>query len=199
VSPGLLAWTSASLAQHGEWRGLDAPIERTLLTSPAGAIEWSCVMPRARASVVTASGRHEGLGYAERLRLTLPPWAFPFHTLRWGRHLSADHAVVWIEWDGEQSMRATWLDGVPQPDAHVLATGVAGLTNQRALRWHGARDLSRRAVGATISRVAPALAARVAGRLATMQEHKQLSRSSLIDASGRALDEGWAIHEVVTW
>jgi hypothetical protein len=47
--------------------------------------------------------------------------------------------------------------------------------------------------------VAPVLAARVAGRLATMQEHNELSRSSLVDAGGRALDEGWAIHEVVTW
>ena len=43
------------------------------------------------------------------------------------------------------------------------------------------------------------LAARVAGRLATMQEHKQLSASSLVDAAGHALDHGWAIHEVVTW
>jgi hypothetical protein len=32
-----------------------------------------------------------------------------------------------------------------------------------------------------------------------MQEHKQLSRSSLVDAGGHALDAGWAIHEVVTW
>ena len=88
---------------------------------------------------------------------------------------------------------------MPQPDAHVLATGVAGLTNQQALRWHGARDLSRREVGATLTRVAPTLAARVAGRLATMQEHKQLSRSSLVDADGGGIDRGWTIHEVVTW
>lgn len=48
----------------------------------AGTIEWSCLMPRARARVVT---------------------------------------VVWMEWDGEVSKRATWLDGVPQPDTHVDA------------------------------------------------------------------------------
>jgi hypothetical protein len=199
VTPDGLSWTSAALGLHGTWCGLAPPVERTLLTSAAGAIEWSCLMPRARATVTTATGRVEGLGYVERLRLTLLPWAFPFQTLRWGRHVSADHAVVWIEWDGEESMRAVWLDGVPQPDAHVVATGVAGLSGQRTLRWHEGHDLSRRAVGATIARVAPLLATRVAGRLATMQEHKQLSRSSLVDAGGRALDQGWAIHEVVTW
>lgn len=199
VAPGGLSWTSAALGLHGVWRGLDGPIERTLLTSAAGAIEWSCLLPRARATIVTASGRLEGLGYAERLRLTLPPWAFPFHTLRWGRHVSAEHAVVWIEWDGQHSMRAAWLDGVPQSAAQVTGTGVSGLADGRTLRFEAGRDLSRRAVADTIARAAPALATRVAGRLASMQEHKQLSRSSLVDASGHALDAGWAIHEVVTW
>jgi hypothetical protein len=196
---GRLSWTSATLGLHGEWRALDAPIALTLLASRAGNIEWLCAVPCARAAVVTPGARYEGLGYAERLRLTLPPWALPFRTLRWGRHASDRHALVWIEWDGEQPMRAAWLDGEPQPSARVVASGVAGLTNQRELRWHGGRDLSRRPVDATVARAAPALAARVAGRLATMQEHKQLSPSSLIDAGGVPIDRGWAIHEVVTW
>lgn len=196
---GRLSWTSDALAVRGEWRALATPVERTLLTSPTGDIEWACLMPRARAVVETPAGRFEGLGYAERLRLTLPPWAFPFHTLRWGRHVSDGHGLVWIEWDGDQALRAVWLDGEWQPAARVVASGVAGLTSDRTLRWHTSRDLSRRSVGATIARVSPALAARVAGRLATMQEHKQLSASSLVDAAGQALDHGWAIHEVVTW
>jgi hypothetical protein len=196
---GRLRWTSDALRVRGEWLGLDAPIERTLLSSPAGAIEWSCLVPRARAAVETASARYEGLGYAERLRLTLPPWAFPFRTLRWGRHLSNRHALVWIEWDGDPVMRVAWLDGEPQPMARVVTSGVTGLARHRELRWHSSRDLSRRAVEAVAARAAPALAARLAGRLATMQEHKQLSRSSLVDADGSAVDTGWAIHEVVTW
>ena len=194
-----LTWTSAPLGLRGAWQGLAPPIERTLLSGAAGTIEWSCLMPRARATVVTAAGRVTGLGYAERLRLTLPPWAFPFHTLRWGRHVSPDHAVVWIEWDGQQPMRAVWLDGTPQPLAHVTSSGVSGLAHGQELHVHTGRDLSRRAVAETVARVAPALAALVAGRLATMQEHKQLSRSSLVEADGRVLDAGWTIHEVVTW
>jgi hypothetical protein len=196
---GRLSWTSESLGIHGEWRALDAPIAQTLYASQAGTIEWSCLVPRARVAIVTPSARYEGLGYAERLRLTLPPWALPFRALRWGRHTSDRHALVWIEWDGEHSMRAAWLDGEPQPLAHVVASGVAGLTHQRELRWHAGRDLCRRQVGATVAQVAPAVAALVAGRLATMQEHKQLSPSSLLGAGGGPIDEGWAMHEVVTW
>jgi hypothetical protein len=196
---GCVTWTSKTLGLHGEWRGLEPPIAHTLLTSPAGSIEWSCVMPRARVEVVTPSARYDGLGYAEHLRLTLPPWALPFRTLRWGRHVSDRHSLVWIEWDGEQAMRAAWLDGEPQASARVVDSGLAGLTEQRELRWRASRDLTRRAVDRLVARVAPALSALVAGRLGTMQEHKRLSPSSLLDASGQAIDNGWAIHEVVTW
>lgn len=199
LAGGCLSWTSDALGLRGEWRGLDAPITRTLLASASGNIEWSCVMPRARATVVTPSARHDGLGYAERLRLTLPPWALPFKILRWGRHVSDRHALVWIEWEGHHPLRAAWLDGEPQPAAHVVTSGIDGLSDQRALRWHDDRDLTRRSVVHTLAGVAPALAVRVAGRLAGMQEHKQLSPSALVDAAGLALDAGWAMHEVVTW
>lgn len=194
-----LSWSPERLGLQATWQAIDAPIACTLLDSPAGRIEWSCPMPRARASVVVDGTRHDGLGYVEHLRLTLPPWAFPFHTLRWGRHVSDQHALVWIEWDGEHSQRSAWLDGVPQPDARVVATGVDGLTGARALRWRQGHDITRRHVGATLARVAPALGAMVAGRLAAMQEHKQCARSALVDPNGRAIDDGWAIHEVVTW
>lgn len=195
---GHLTWTAESLGVRGQWRALDAPIARRLLSVPAGAIEWSCLVPRGDATIVTAAGTFEGLGYAERLQLTLPPWAMPFRLLRWGRHLSDRHALVWIEWDGDPSMHAVWLDGEPQNSARVDASGVVGLDGQRALHWRPGRDLTRRAVAGVVAR-APSLAARVAGRLASMREHKQLSPSSIVDANGRALDRGWTVHEVVTW
>lgn len=176
-----------------------ATAEGAALTSADGTIEWHCLIPRARATIVTPTARYDGLGYVEHLRLTLPPWAFPFHTLRWGRHLSERHGLVWIAWDGATPMRVAWLDGEVQPAAQVTATGVSDLSTGRALQWHDSRDLCHRQVGAAVSQVAPALGALVAGRLARMQEHKQLSASALVDAAGTALDAGWTIHEVVTW
>lgn len=194
-----LSWTSGMLGLEAEWRAIDRPIAHTLLSSPAGDIEWSCAMPRARATVVTPSARYEGLGYAEHLRMTMPPWAVPCHTVRWGRHVSDRHALVWIERDGAAPMRAAWLDGAFEPAASVAASGVAGLSDQRTLVWQGSRDLTHRSVGDAIAAAAPALATLVGGRLGTLREHKQVSASALLDAEGRALDDGRAIHEVVTW
>lgn len=47
--------------------------------------------------------------------------------------------------------------------------------------------------------VTPSLGAMVAGRLGSMQEHKQCARSWLVDARGLPLDDGWTFHEAVTW
>lgn len=199
AADGLVRWASPALGVHGTWQALDAAFDATLLTSADGSIEWACVIPRARANVTIDGTRYEGLGYVERLRLTVAPWALPFHVLRWGRHLSDRHAVVWIEWDGAQPRRTTWLDGVLQPAAQVTASGVDGLSGGHALRWHDGHDLVQRRVGPALAAVAPMLGAAVAGRLAAMHEHKQCSPSALVDAMGRPLDAGWAIHEVVTW
>lgn len=194
-----LSWASAALDVRGVWRRLDTPVADTLLACPAGHIEWRAVVPRARAQVVAAGTQYDGLGYAECVRLTLAPWALPFSRLRWGRHLSDDHALVWIEWDGATSLRRTWLDGRPQADAHATSDGVDGLTGGVSLRWHDARDLCRRSVVSRLAPVMPALATRLGGRLGSMREHKQVSASSLVDEKGQQLDAGWAIHEEVTW
>ena len=199
LAGGHLSWSAPTLGLRADYEALDPPIQCTLLDSPGGRIEWSCLLPRARASVVTGGVRHDGLGYAEHLRLTLPPWAFPFHTVRWGRHLSEQHALVWIEWDGEEVRRLAWLDGVPQPAARVVPTGIDGLADGRGLRWRDGHDVTRRRVGSTVAAVTPSLGAMVAGRLGSMQEHKQCARSWLVDARGLPLDDGWTIHEAVTW
>jgi len=193
-----LAWRCEPLHLRGEWQAQAPAFETTLLDGPAGTITWSCLMPRAFASVESGSGRYEGLGYVERLRLTLPPWDLPFRALRWGRHLSVGHALVWIEWDGELTRRWAWLDGRLQPSARVAGDGVEGLENGVALRWQQGRDLSRRSVIETLRNAAPSAVGRLAGRLGAMDEHKRLSRSTLV-ADGTVLDEGWAIHEEVTW
>lgn len=196
---GDLVWTADALGLRASWRPDAAPFGRTLLDAPEGRIEWTCAMPRARATAVTATATHDGLGYVEHIHLSVAPWSLPFHALRWGRHVSDRHSLVWIEWDDGRALRAVWLDGQPQPSARAETAGVSGLSGRWALQWHEGRDLARRRIGALIEDAAPALAAPVAGRLARMQEHKQVAASSLVDGAGRPLDAGWTIHEVVTW
>src|SRR5262249_23596550 len=104
----------------GHWQALEQPVRRTLLASDKGNIDWHCLLPRARGRVVLAgSVVVEGLGYVERLEMTLRPWDLPIRELRWGRFLSEDTGVVWIEWRGQQPLQLLTLNGVDQTETDV--------------------------------------------------------------------------------
>jgi hypothetical protein len=174
------SWSNSPLGASATWQRDAPPITRCLAQSPEGEIDWACHLPRARARVQIHDARLEGLGYLERLRLTVRPWKLPFRALRWGRHLSAEHSLVWIDWRGGEERCWVWLDGAEQPGAAVHDDGVAGLEGGAELRWTGGRDLRDRRL------------------LARWHEHKRLSPSG-ITMRGRSLDRGWTVHEVVTW
>jgi hypothetical protein len=193
-----ITWDSPGIRLTGRWLGQTAPIHRALLQGQGGAIQWTCHMPRATGTVRVGETALTGIGYVDSLRLTIAPWRLPFRTLRWGRHASADHSLVWIDWAGGSEARWIWLDGAEQPGAGFSATGLTGLPANTSLEFSDSRDVRDRRVLASLGEVLPRLIPRLAPRLAAMREHKQLSRSSLNQA-GRALDQGWSLHEQVTW
>jgi hypothetical protein len=193
-----ITWHSAPLRVLGRWRRAAAPIARSLVDDPADALHWTCHMPRAHASTQVGDTQLEGLGYVESLRLSVPPWKLPMRTLRWGRHASAGHSVLWIEWTGADERRWVWLDGALQPAATLTGAGLSGLEDGSALRLDPDRDLRDGPLLATIGGPLPGLARRLAGPLGRIHERKHLSRSALV-REGRQLDQGWSVHEEVTW
>ncbi len=193
-----LVWENGALDVQGAWRPLARRIRRTLLRSDAGAIQWACVAPLARAEVRCGDVVLAGHGYVECLRLSVLPWRLPFRTLRWGRHTSDRHSVVSIGWDGGLVRRWAWLDGEEQPEAALTERGVHGLSGGAALTVEAGRVVRDRGVTDAIRRIVPSLAARASGPLGRMREVKHLGRSAIAGSEG-ALDQGWTLHEVVTW
>ena len=155
-------------------------------------------MPCAHVNVQFGEETFVGLGYAERLTLSIPPWKLPFRTLRWGRHTSTRRSVVWIDWVGDDTRRYLWFDGVEQQDARLSDSGVSRLGGDAVLSWHDARDVCHRRALTRVTLRLPGLAQRLAGPLAAMREHKQLARST-IERGGEARDRGWTLFETVTW
>lgn len=193
-----LTWQNKALDVDGRWRLGARPIRRTLASTADGEIRWSCRVPRGYASVRIGACAYEGIGYAERLRLTIPPWKLPFDTLRWGRHASDGHAVVWIAWRGADRQSWVWADGREQPNAVVTDAGVSGLTDGLELCIGSGRDVVDRRVLAAFADLLPGIAHLVAGPLADMHERKRVERSALVRA-GQPVDHGWTLREVVTW
>jgi hypothetical protein len=193
-----LEWHSHSLAINGRWRSRCEAVERTLFASPEGEVLWSCHLPGARADIQLADGTSRmGLGYAEHLSLTIPPWRLPITELRWGRFLSEFQSLVWLDWQGAAPLRLAFSNGVAVT-VDQLSDIALHLTDGSRLLLNCADVLRSGALGMTVLRAIPALAKVAPARMLAMEETKWLSRAVLTSPGGRE-EHGWSIHEVVRW
>ncbi len=190
-----LRWRSGRLGVAGGWRPRTGPVRRTLLGDARAGIEWECLAPAAAARVHCPAGRLSGLGYAERLTLTLEPWRLPFHTLHWGRFLSRSTSLVWIVWEGDVSARLLLRDSQPcgtldfSPERIATADGgVLLLARERVLRDGPIVSPALRSVARLARRIPPPFLAAT--------EEKWLSHGCL-ELPGSPPVTGWAIHERV--
>jgi hypothetical protein len=196
LSGGVLSWSAPALGVAGKWTSLAPPTADTILASDEGRVEWRCHQPRARAEVTfDRAPAIRGLGYTEHLTLTLPPWQMPIDELRWGRFLSEDATLIWIDWRGAHRKQLVLLDGAPLGDARIDERGVeAGPVR---LTLAEPRVLRQGALGKTALAVLPAVETVLPVRILATDERKWLARGTLEHGGVRA--GGWVIHEVVRW
>ena len=192
-----IAWRSRALDAHGRWAPLGSGVPTTILhEEAAGRIEWTCFCPSGPAAVSIGGEPREGLGYVERLVITLPPARLPIRELRWGRFIAARHSCVWIRWRGPPER--SWC-------FHNSRAVDAAMPELHQLSWGGYR--LRLAPGATLrsGRIADTafkhnglLRRLVPAAVRDIAETKWCSRGVLTDVDGRE-HAGWAIHEVALW
>ncbi|HEY3348839.1 MAG TPA: hypothetical protein VGM13_03630 [Thermoanaerobaculia bacterium] len=194
---GSLAWEAPALELQGTWTGNAPALLRTLYECPGGSVVWACLFPRAEAGVRIGGRDFRGLGYAERLEMTLPPWRLPLETLRWGRFLSPDRFVVWIDWQAPERSR-TWVfvDGIEAREAGVSDEEISFEGGR--IRLPSASRLSLRAgrVSDLLRDLPLSLLLRLFRRARAMHETKWRTRG-VLECAGAPAVEGWAIHEVV--
>lgn len=195
--PGAVSWVNDAVGIAGIWTGTD-PIEARLIETPAGTIDWRCLAPKAEVSLQVGDRTWAGLGYAEHLQLSIPPWALPFNRLLWGRFVSPRHTVIWIEWTGGTHHRWVWMDGVLQPEAIPTLRGVHHLGHGASVTWRASRDLRNQSVLGWLGEQLPGVAKRLTGRLDAMHEHKMVS-PALLSGLEPEPEPGWTIHEEVRW
>lgn len=190
-------WSSPRLKVAGRWEADARPIKRTLLESGDGGIEWDCLQPRARAEIHIGEGvRLVGLGYVERLTMTIPPWRLPFEELRWGRFLSAEDSLVWIDWRGAHPLNLSFHNGARVGHASLTDNELAA--GEVSLALDCGTVLREGALVETALNMIPGIDRLFPFRILGAHERKWLSRGVLTKpAAGPGT--GWAIHEVVRW
>jgi hypothetical protein len=187
---GLIRWAPRGIGVSGSWQPLAAPVSRRLLDAPAGRIDWDCRAPVARVRVALSDGTElSGVGYVERLAMTVVPWKLPIEELRWGRFHAGSSFLLWIDWRGPKPLTLVVSNGVEERGAKVNDEGVTfadgtrlSLVSDRTLREGAA--------------LPAALAALLPKKLQHWRETKWLSRGVLAVPGAHDV-EGWAIHERV--
>ncbi len=183
------------LKVSGIWRRASSPVQRTVYERPGGSIVWDCVQPSAQVRMRIGARELSGLGYAECLTLTLPSWRLPIRSLRWGRFVSPQHALAWIDWQGEYSTRFAVFDG---RECDLKAASESEIAIQGAsLRIDAGDSLRSGRLSSTILAHAPALKRLFPASLFNIREQKWKSRGTLVHCGQQS--DGWVIHEVVEW
>jgi hypothetical protein len=179
----------------GEWIANCPPVEQTIYKSSEGWVQWNCLQPKSFARIGIGDRELAGLGYAERLTLTLPPWQLPMRELRWGRFVSAQDSLVWIDWRGPYSTSLAFHNE-RKLDLHSISEtelAVSGAT----LHMSESIPIRIGRLAETILPGAPVLRRICPHSVFDIEECKWRSRGVLDTGDQRV--EGFVIHEVVHW
>ena len=205
MDDGGIRWRSSRPEIDGSWsrdpraRGAASASTHRLLETDEGTVDWTCLLPSARAELLLPDGGiARGLGYAERLELTIRPWRLPIEELRWGRFLCPEASLAWIEWRGPAPLSLALLDGRPARLASVDADSVVLSEPAARLDLAPGTVLREGLLGGSVLGRVPALRRSLPGRMLRVHETRWLARGALDLGSG-ARHEGDVVHEVVRW
>jgi len=196
---GTLTWEAAPLGCRVTSDSLDEAFSRQLLDDDDGSVDWRCESAHGVVTVECENRRPIlGIGYAECLTMTLPPWRLPIETLKWGRWLSdsSRRSVVWIEWQGPKPLTAVFVDGRLQRAARVDDDGISA--DEIAVSLTDRQTLYSRSLVDTLGVLRPALAPLLPPAWLNVEDCKWRSRGRL-RTEGRVDETGWVIHETVRW
>ncbi len=198
LSNDTIALRQSGLDVVATWKGLRPPVRRTVFENLHGAVDWDCLQPMSEVELLLRGGtRLRGLGYAECLTLSLFPWRLPLSSLNWGRFLSPDDAIVWIDWQGASQTRTVIHNGEEIPAVSITDSEVVFAEGGSRLDLDRGLVLRQGRLGDTVLSGISRLAGLLPGSMLSVQECKWRSRGIFRTARGER--SGWAIHEVVKW
>jgi len=203
ISAPVIEGETISLSQPGldiagTWKALRTPIRRTVFENPRGSVDWNCLQPMSQVEIFLQNKtRLAGLGYAECLTLSLLPWRLPLTSLNWGRYISPEDAIVWIEWLGPEPKGIVVHNGEEHVAASISESEVVFANSASRLALDRGLVLREGRLGDTVFPGISRLAGLLPRTMLSVHERKWRSRGEFHRSTGQTA--GWAIHEVVKW
>ncbi len=188
------------------------PPPHRLLECDDGFIDWGPIHQRAIVDLRTPGFSIRGLGYAERLTMTLRPWDMPIDVVHWGRWIGESTSMVWLRWKGPVPKTLVLVDA-PHPNDPGEALGTRATTSpteptdasvnpdliksrHASLSLSDSRSLRDESLADSLLSIIPGLRSWAPARTLAARERRWLSRGTPTRPN-RAAEQGWAIHEEV--
>lgn len=196
-------WECRPLRLAARWEPLRPPTDNEragemLLRTPRGDVRWQLLSGRAQGTWTQQGRRLAGVGYIERLDITLPPWELPIDELYWGRFVSdegqGEDDAAWIEWRGPHPLRLVWRRGEMVADPAAPAFDDQAAPGELGLTLSDPVTLRDGALVTTVFSKIPVLRRVLPTRMLGARETKWRSRGAMPNGA-----TGWAIHEVIRW
>ena len=196
IQGGELRWNCGRLGVRAAWKTGAPAVRRVLLETEEGSVTWRCHFPRARAQVDLADTvLLAGLGYAEQITLSVKPWRLPFDQLRWGRFLSAEDALTWIEWRGEEPRQWVFHNGAELRGATISTERIELPGDRGVVELQDAAVLREGRLVSTVLGAIPGARFWSPAAIRNAYESKYLARGTLTTRARSS--SGWAVHEIV--
>lgn len=191
----LVRWASDKLGISGEWNSRSNPIKKKLLNDNENFITWNCICPKAEGVIKIGDQQIIGWGYAENLETNIEPWQVPFSELRWGRYISKDNSLVWIDWQGK--LNKSWVFVNCAEIKNCIVTDDKVSLPNGSLRLEKFSTIREGTLLTVALKNFPKRFSIFPKNIFNSYESKWLSNGFLLN--NKDIDKGWTIHEVVKW
>jgi|WetSurMetagenome_2_1015567.scaffolds.fasta_scaffold36293_2 hypothetical protein len=100
------------LKVEGCWKRAERALPELLFSDDSGHhLSWNCHHPMALVKLKYREWEFSGPGYGETLSLSIKPWKLPIDELRWGRFVSDNYNITWVNWKGTHPLNLIYMNG----------------------------------------------------------------------------------------
>lgn len=181
---------------HGRWDAKENSIHEILFKQNKSKLKWNCVIPKAEFILEINGKEFSGLGYSEILEMNFVPWKLPISTLKWGRFLSENHSIIWIEWIGKQQLKKVYWNGNLIENTEISDSGIKFHDKKVELIFQNPVSLKDEKL-LKIADKYPFLKLFFSSKFLQSREMKFKSKSILISEENQEI--GHSLYETVLW
>jgi hypothetical protein len=194
----LLLYFNHFMQIRGSWKRTSPPLMPISFKDKLNReLIWNCHHPKAFTEIEHEESKYRGFGYAETISMTIKPWILPMEELRWGRFLSDDFTITWIEWKGDYPLHKIFCNGTEYKDAIFESQGVVFGRGAYSLIFKEITIIRKGKLSKVFSKM-PWLKIIFNKRILNTTEIKYKAKS-ILNLNSETKATGWSLYELIIW